>query len=221
MPWTLALENLRDSDGNEISPEAHATCPGRVVTITYEWVWAPGAEAAYRAAHGLAEDDDVEFGNDDQAAEADWALCWQIGPHLCTDPDKYGHANVHGPARETPTPEQQTAEDEDAEAATKTEERRRVRWRNTQWRAATEVRTAHLKALLARKVPPPGTLRLIVEAMARGETQPLMSPSATRPPASYSASPTAARSPGTGTSWIRPRPNRSGTTRTQRLPGPG
>ncbi len=51
--------------------------------------------------------------------------------------------NVHGPARETPTPEQESAEDEAAEAARKLEERRRVRQRNTAWRAATEVRTAH------------------------------------------------------------------------------
>ena len=76
---------------------------------------------------------------------------------------------------ETPTQEQQSAEDEAAEAARKTEERRRVRQRNTEWRAATEIRTSHLKALLARKAPPPGALKLIVEAMARGETQPLMS----------------------------------------------
>jgi ParB family chromosome partitioning protein len=36
-------------------------------------------------------------------------------------------------------------------------------------------RTSHLKALLARKAPPAGALKLIVEAMARGETQPQMS----------------------------------------------
>src|SRR5262249_30096410 len=33
----------------------------------------------------------------------------------------------------------------------------------------------HLKALLGRKAPPAGALMLIVEAMARGETQPQMS----------------------------------------------
>jgi ParB family chromosome partitioning protein len=49
VPWTKALENLRDGDGNQITPEAHATCPSRAVTITYDWDWAPGAEAAYRA----------------------------------------------------------------------------------------------------------------------------------------------------------------------------
>ncbi len=176
VPWTLALENLRDSDGSEISPEAHAPCPGRAVTITYDWGWAPGTEAAYRAAHGLADDDDIEFGDDEEAArEAGWAPRWQIGRHLCTDPEQYSHTNVYGPARETPTQEQKSAEDQAAEAARQTEERRRVRRRNTEWRAATEVRTSHLKALLARKAPPLGALKLIVEAMARGETQPLMS----------------------------------------------
>ena len=176
VPWTLALENLRDGDGSEITPEAHATCPGRAVTITYDWGWAPGAEAAYRAAHDLADDDDIEFGDDEEAArEAGWAPRWQVGRHLCTDPEQYGHTNVYGSARETPTQEQKSAEDQAAEAARQTEERRRVRQRNTEWRAATEVRTSHLKALLARKAPPPGALKLIVEAMARGETQPLMS----------------------------------------------
>ena len=178
VPWTLALENLRDGDGNEITPEAHATCPGRAVTITYDWGWSPGAEAAYRAAHDLADDDDlsdIEFDSDEEAREAGFVPGWQVGRHLCTDPEQYGHANVHGRASETPTREQKTAEDEAAEAARKTEERRRVRQRNTEWRAATETRTSHLKALLARKAPPQGALKLIVEAIARGETQPLMS----------------------------------------------
>src|SRR5215472_10826684 len=171
VPWTLALENLRDGDGNEITAEAHATCPGRAVTITYDWHWAPGAQAAYRATHGLAGDDDladVEFGSDEQAREAGFVPGWQIGRHLCTDPAQYGHTNVHGTPSGTPTQQQQTAEDEAAEAARKTEERRRVRRRNTEWRAATETRTSHLTALLGRKAPPAGALTLIVEAMARG-----------------------------------------------------
>src|SRR5262245_25168157 len=175
VPWTLALENLRDSDGNDISPEAHATCPGRAVTITYDWDWAPGAEAAYRAAHGLAGDDDladVEFDSDEEARAAGFVPGWQVGRHLCTDPEARGHTNLHGTPEQMPTPGQRTAEDEAAEAARQTEERRRVRRRNTAWRAATGTRTSHLKALLGRKAPPAGALKLIVEAMARGETQP-------------------------------------------------
>jgi ParB family chromosome partitioning protein len=178
VPWTLALENLRDGEGNQISPEAHASCPGRAVTITYEWDWAPGAEAAYRAAHGLAAEDDlagVEFADDEEARVAGFVPGWRVGRHLCTDPDQYGHANVHGTPGQTPTQEQKTAEDQAAEAARKTEERRRVRQRNTEWRAATGTRTSHLKALLGRKAPPAGALKLIVAAIARGETQPQMS----------------------------------------------
>jgi ParB family chromosome partitioning protein len=178
VPWTLALENLRDGDGNQISPEAHATCPGRAVTISYDWDWAPGAEAAYRAAHGLTGEDDladVEFTSDEEARAAGFVPGWRVGRQLCTDPQQYGHTNVHGTPGETPTQGQQTAEDQAAEAARKTEERRRVRQRNTEWRAATGTRTSHLKALLGRKAPPTGALQLIVEAMARGETQPQMS----------------------------------------------
>jgi hypothetical protein len=87
-------------------------------------------------------------------------------------PAQYGHANVHGTPGQTPTPAQQTAEDQAAEAAHQTEQRRRVRQRNTEWRAATQTRTSHLKTVLGRKAPPAGALKLIVEAMARGETQP-------------------------------------------------
>ena len=100
---------------------------------------------------------------------------WEISRYLCTDPGEYGHANVLGTPQATPTDQQRSAEDEAAEAARKTDERRRVRQRNTEWRAATEVRTIHLKELLARKIPPAGALTLIAEAMARGETQPVMS----------------------------------------------
>ena len=174
VPWTMALENLRDGDGSEITPEAHATCPGRAVTITYEWDWEPGAEAAYRAAHDLAEGD-IEFGTDEEAREAGFVPRWQVDRHLCTDPEQHGHANVYGQPRETPTTQQRTAEDEEAEKARATEERRRVRRRNTEWRTANEVRTSHVKAVLASKAPPAGALKLIVEAVARGETQPLMS----------------------------------------------
>jgi ParB family chromosome partitioning protein len=178
VPWTKDLANLRDGDGNKISPEGHATCPGRAVTITYDWDWAEGAEAAFRAAHGVAEDEempDFEFTSDEEAREAGFVPTWQIRQYLCTDPQQYGHTNVHGTPSGTPTQEQKTAEDEAAEAARKTEERRRVRRRNTEWRAATDTRTSHLKALLGRKAPPAGALKLTVEAIARGETQPMMS----------------------------------------------
>src|SRR5262249_43387305 len=152
VPWTKALENLRDDGGGEITPEVHATCPGRAVTITYDWDWAPGAEAAYRAANGLTDDDDlaaVEFDTDEEARENGFVPSWKVHRHLCTDPDQYGHTNVHGTPSGPPTEEQKDAEDEAEVSARKMAERGRVRQRNTDWRAATETRTKHLKALLA------------------------------------------------------------------------
>jgi ParB family transcriptional regulator, chromosome partitioning protein len=184
VPWTLALENLRDGDGNDITPEAHAVCPGRAVTITYDWGWAPGAEAAYRAAHDLADDDDladIEFDSDEEARAAGFVPGWQVGRYLCTDPEQYGHANVHGRPGKTQTQEQRTAEDEADEANRKSAERRRVIRRNKEWRAATEVRRRHLRDLLAAPRLPKAlagdggpVARLRARAIARHETKPEM-----------------------------------------------
>ena len=203
VPWQFDLENLRDGDGDPITPEAHATCPGRTVTIAYEWSWAPGAETAYRAAHDLADDEDladIEFDSDEEAREAGFVPSWQIGRHLCTEPEQYGHANVYDTPGETPGQEQETAEDEAdrraadaeaarraaeaeaAEAARKAGERRRVIRRNKEWRTATSVRRKHLRNMLAApKLPKALTgdggpvARLRAEAIARNETKPEMS----------------------------------------------
>ena len=59
VPWTRNLHWLRDAEGREITPEAHETCPGRAVAIAYDWEWAPGAEAAYRQANELGDEDEI------------------------------------------------------------------------------------------------------------------------------------------------------------------
>jgi hypothetical protein len=107
---------------------------------------------------------------------------WQVGRHLCTDPERYGHANVLGRPGETPTLEQRSAEDEAGQAARKSEERRRVMRRNKEWRAATEVRRRHLRDLLAAPKLPKAlagdggpVARLRAGAIARHETKPEMS----------------------------------------------
>ena len=79
------------------------------MTITYEWAWDPDAEAAYRAAHDLADDDDIEFGSDEEAREAGYTPRWQTDRHLCTDPEQHGDTNIYGPAEGAPTREQESA----------------------------------------------------------------------------------------------------------------
>jgi ParB family chromosome partitioning protein len=76
---------------------------------------------------------------------------------FCADPN----ANGHKRARNTGQPET------DSEAVK--EERRRVLAGNKDWRAATTVRRTWLKELLARKAPPPGALRFVLEAFARSD----------------------------------------------------
>jgi hypothetical protein len=204
IPWRLNLTNLRGPDGAELTVEQHATCPGRAVNIDVDWDWpSDDAKAAFIAANPDVEmingDPAVEFGDDIEAQQAGMVPVWRVDGHLCTDPAAYGHltydqVNVRdaktpaepGAAEEHEDPEAvaERAAHERAEAAAReqaeqTTERRRVRERNTLWRAATETRLAHLRDIAARAKLAPKELkvaaaRLRAEAIARHETQPQM-----------------------------------------------
>ena len=108
---------------------------------------------------------------------AGWRPRWQVTRHLCNDPDAHGHVSVYGSPGAGGEP-QLSAQQEADKAAQATEERRRVRSRNTAWRAATETRQAHLKRLLAGarlpKAMTEAAARLRAGAIARGETEPSM-----------------------------------------------
>ena len=176
VPVRMLLANLRDGDGNELDPVAHAACDGAAVTIGYDWCWGPGEEEAYRAAHGLHPDDEIDA-DDGELQAAGWRPRWQVTRHLCNDPDAHGHVSVYGSPGAGGEP-QLSAQQEADKAAQVTEERRRVRSRNTAWRAATETRQAHLKRLLAGarlpKAMTEAAARLRAGAIARGETEPSM-----------------------------------------------
>jgi ParB family transcriptional regulator, chromosome partitioning protein len=180
VPWTMLLDNLRTPEGEEIDPAAHAACDGAAVTIGYDWAWADGAEAAYRAAHDLDGDDEIDFNQDEDAARAaGFTPRWEITRHLCTSPDEAGHVNIKGTPGNTGPAGQRTAQQEADAAVHASEERRRVLRRNKEWRAAASTRQAHLRRILAAaKLPKPMTdpaARLIFTAIARGETEPAMS----------------------------------------------
>ena len=166
VPWTRNLHWLRDAEGQEITPEAHETCPGRAVAIAYDWDWAPGAEAAYRQANGLADEDEIgPFGSDAEAAEAGFRPCWQITAYMCTDPDEYGHRNVNQVDRdEAGGPADQVRTQIDAEEAARIK-RRQVIAGNKQWRAATAQRQEFLRGLAARKTPPARALTQVLAAV--------------------------------------------------------
>jgi ParB family chromosome partitioning protein len=167
VPWTRNLYYLRDSAGEEITPEAHEACPGKAVAIAFDWDWAPGAAAAYRAAHDLAEDDDledVEFISDEEALAAGYRPCWQVSAYMCTDPGEHGHRNVNEVERDAAGgPAEQVANQIAAEEAARIK-RRQVIAGNRQWRAATTHRQDYLRTVAAWKTPPAGALDLILRA---------------------------------------------------------
>jgi ParB family chromosome partitioning protein len=192
-----SLANLRDGDGEPIGPEGHDACPGRAVVISLDWTWPDKAKVAWIAANPEFEADGdgdpvVEFDDDIEARDAGMVPVWSVTGHLCTDPDGNGHASVYGPGRAKAAPETGPAADPDPEAAARARaeevarkqaaeaaERRRVRERNTAWRAATTVRREHVTQLVCRGRLAPKGLRvaaamLRAEAIARHETKPEM-----------------------------------------------
>jgi ParB family chromosome partitioning protein len=118
----LPLHRLTDPNGQSLDDEAHAICPGHVVTLD-PWNYEP--RAVY-----------------------------------CLDPARNGH-DRHHPGAEAGSAGA-TAPDSRDEARA---ERRRIIDGNRDWRAARHVRREFLRVLLARRTPPKGTLRYVVEAI--------------------------------------------------------
>jgi hypothetical protein len=194
LPPRRNLANLRDLEGNELTVEAHASCPGRMAVIDLTWTWPAKAKAAWIKANPDVEVVDgepaVEFDDDTEAQQAGMVPEWFVAGYMCADPPGYGHSSVYDPApdRDDAAPgatvDLQEAARQRAEAAAREQtaaraEGRRVRERNTLWRAATETRLAHLRAIAARPKLAPKELKvaaalLRAQAITRHETDPQM-----------------------------------------------
>jgi ParB family chromosome partitioning protein len=85
--------------------------------------------------------------------------------YACTDPDAYGHRSWFSPSPTT----QAKAEKTDEERAEATVERRRVLAHNKAWRSAEVVRREWLASFCARKTPPKGAVRFVVESLMRAD----------------------------------------------------
>jgi hypothetical protein len=169
--WHVA--NLLDGDGKEITPESHASCPGRAVSITATWGWRDdAAEAAYRASRDLEPDDEYEFGSNAEAEAAGFAQTWEADGHYCTDAAANGHTMRSGRAAGRDA----KPEPGSAEALAATEKRRALLRNNRDWRSANDVRAAFVTALLTRKKlgrPLEDAAALFrAEAITRNETEP-------------------------------------------------
>ena len=184
------LSNWKAADGTLLTWDTHAECPHRAVRIDTELVWPAEAEAAWRAANtsviealrlqdGLGPDEvvAVEFDTDEEAIAAGHAVQWVPDQGYCTDPAEAGHKDRYTPGQMSMGSSRAKPEPGSEEAEQAKAERRALLANNRAWRSATVERTKHLKTVLARKslTPKPladAALAHVVDAIARGETEP-------------------------------------------------
>ena len=175
--WTQNLDNLRTPEGEKLTPERHASCPGRAVIIGQDWWRSDEAAAACRERLGLADgDEEPEPRTETDAREAGFEMRWQVVHHLCGDPDRNGHVNElrSQPGKRTPADSSRTQDQAEADAAAaeaKRAERATTVKNNRDWRTATGVRRDAVKGLLSRPSLKPKALAdaataFVTESMA-------------------------------------------------------
>jgi len=146
--WTDSakrLEALVSPEGEDISEENHASCPGHAAYVLSHWV-------------------DGEYdGDDEEDGEQEGALGY-AATYVCTDPASHGHRNRWESPAVAPRPAQA---DEQREAAS--DERRRVVANNKAWRSAEVVRRDWLAGFLTRKAAPKGAAAFVAGSLARAD----------------------------------------------------
>lgn len=131
------LSELLDDNGERITPEAHACCPGHAAFVASRWA-------------GWGDDSDHEEGVEFVAA------------YVCTDPSAYGHRS----RVRLRAPERSAHMTPDERAAAKAQ-RRQVIANNKAWRSAEVVRREWLTGFLARKSAPKDAVVFVAESLIR------------------------------------------------------
>lgn len=144
---TLALNRLRDQDGNPLDPDAHASCPGHAVTIQGRWITVGGC------AENCDHDEDDEDGPQDcegcaHAEDTENVWVRSLAP-VCVDWVKHGHRTPYGG-----TPQVKAADMSEAERAAAKAQRAEVIRLNKDWTTAEAVRLAWLTKFATRKTLP-------------------------------------------------------------------
>ncbi len=131
------------ADGEVLTPQMHAQCPGHAAWLEEEWV-----------SNGGDEDDDDS-----------WSRGW-VPVYVCTDYQAHGHAprwGGHDSGRKT-NAEMTAQEREQARA-----ERRDVIDSNKAWDSAEAVRRDWLRTFLGRKTAPKAAAAFIATSLARAD----------------------------------------------------
>lgn len=169
------LDFLTDANGERLTVDIHASCPGHVAWPIKEWVWVDidGNELPDDDDdEAWTEGDDADDGDgDDPYAGARNVQRWHA-EYGCDNPAAHGHVYIfseHQGNGKIPSGSAAAGEKTEEQKEAERVERRRVIAGNKQWDTAEGVRRAWLRQFLARKTPPVGSLEFIAQGVAHAD----------------------------------------------------
>ncbi len=153
-----ALDDLKDGDGHDLDPIAHAECPGHAVYLTEAEVYTePDGTVLDVDRHGNvdwpegkepADEDDADARFDAATITVQW-----VPEAACLSPAEHGHLTWQQWYDKQGRP-QPAAEKSDEQREADRVARRLVIDNNKAWKSAHEVRNKWVKTYLTRKTPP-------------------------------------------------------------------
>lgn len=148
---TRRLDQLKAADGEEVTAQAHAGCPGHAAFLDEQWLY-PGDD-------GYPDpDSDADPDDDDAAVYA------AVPVYVCLDWARHGHQERYPSSSGRASSAEDKTDEERAAAAA---ERRRVIEGNRAWDSASTVRRQWLVTLLARKTAPARAAAFVAGSLAR------------------------------------------------------
>jgi ParB family chromosome partitioning protein len=162
---------LADADGEALTVESHASCPGHAVYLTNAWGYfdPTTGEAVNEPEYeegDLDDEDESGAAQGDEAGERGPVYGEYLSPvYVCTKPDLNGHQPRY-PSYGGGTSRPKMADLDPEQQAVARAERRDVIESNKAWRSAETVRRAWIRTFLARKTAPKGTAALVSTALA-------------------------------------------------------
>lgn len=168
-PSIRSLSRLADANGDDLTPDNHAACPGHAAYIGTEWRQPTADDTVVTE----DEDDEDDFAYDDEDGEESGST-WQppvqvlVAQHVCTDYAAHGHVDRWAGTRTGETTKKRAADMTDAERETAKAERRNVIDSNKAWKAATQVRRNWLAGFAQRKTAPAGAEAYLARVMVGG-----------------------------------------------------
>lgn len=151
-------------DGEQLTEDAHVSCPGHAAYLAHEWVFddEDDEDDADPAAEGDEDEDSPSY----RRAASEGRRAW-VPVYVCADPEANGH--VHRWRRgghDSGSVRKRAADMTEEEREAARTARRDVINSNKAWVAAETVRRRWLTDFFARKTPPKGSIRFIAESLA-------------------------------------------------------